>query len=109
VSDIDKLKVKAAGEINGCRTRSEVKLNEAQIEMHVHKEKASHTEDELQHVTCHSAELIITNRENQLTVVNLKNKIDMLVTELKIAREAYESDLNPEKSNHIMTKNQQGN
>jgi chromosome segregation ATPase len=101
-SDIHKFKVKIGQKVNDCRTQPAVKV----AQMHGQKKKARHTQEELQHVTCQCEELIITYRKNRLTVVNLQNKIDKLVAELKSVREAYEADLNQEKRNHIMTKDQ---
>lgn len=61
-------------------------------------------------MTCQCEELIITNRENQLTIVNLQNKIDTLVAEVRSAKKkAYKADFNQEKCNHIMTKDQREN
>jgi uncharacterized coiled-coil protein SlyX len=60
--------------------------------------------EELRHVTHHCEELTITNRENQLTIVKLQNKIDMLAAKLKSAREDYDADLNQEKNKHTVTK-----
>jgi hypothetical protein len=60
----------------------------------------------VKHVTCQCKELITANKKKQMTIANLQNRIDRLVTELKSTREAYEADLNQEKSNHVMTKNQ---
>jgi predicted nucleic acid-binding Zn-ribbon protein len=60
----------------------------------------------VKNMTCQCEELITANKEKQLTIVNLQNRIDILATELKSTREAYQAGLNQEKSNHIMTKNQ---
>lgn len=98
--------VETAEKINDCRTRVDVKLKDAELQMNVYAQKAMQAEEELRHMTHHRDELRISNMENQLTVVDMQDKIDTLVTELNTARESYEADLNQARNEHEVTKKQ---
>jgi early endosome antigen 1 len=103
---IKEFEVEAGETINDSRARVEVKLKEAELEIHVYMEKAMQAEEELRRITHHRDELRISNMENQLTIVDLQDKIDTLVTELNTAKESYEADLNHARNEHSMTKKQ---
>lgn len=106
VKRIKEFEVEAARRINDCETRIEVKLKEAELEMHVYMEKATQAEEDLRRMTHHRDELRISNMENQLTIVDLQDKIDTLVTELNSARESYETDIAQARNDYIMSKKQ---
>lgn len=103
---IKEFEVEASERLNECRTIVEVKLKEAELEINVYVEKATQAEEELRRMTHHRDELRISNMENQLTIVDLQDKIDTLVTELNTARESYEADLHQARTEHSVTKEQ---
>ncbi|XP_069704328.1 myosin-11-like isoform X2 [Periplaneta americana] len=97
---IKEFEVEAAARIKDCEIRVEVKLREAEQEMHESLEKANQAEEELRCMTHYRDELRISNMENQLTIVDLQDKIDTLVTELNTAKETYEEDLIKVRNKH---------
>jgi len=103
---IKEFEVEAAGRINDCESRMEVKLKEAEYEIHVYREQVTQVEEELRRMTHHRDELRISNMENQLTIVDLQDKIDTLVTELNSAKESYETNLAQAQNECIMLKKQ---
>ena len=103
---IKEFEVEAAGRISDCESRMEVKLKEAEYEIHVYREQVTQVEEELRHMTHHRDELRISNMENQLTIVDLQDKIDTLVTELNSAKESYETNLAQAQNECSMLKKQ---
>jgi chromosome segregation ATPase len=103
---IKEFEVEAAGRISDCETRMEVKLKEAEHEIHAYKEQTTQVEEELRRMTHHRDELRISNMENQLTIVDLQDKIDTLVTELNSAKESYETNLTQAQNECTMSKKQ---
>ena len=103
---IKEFEVEAAGRINDCESRMEVKLKEAEYEIHVYREQVTQVEEELRRMTHHRDELRISNMENQLTIVDLQDKIDTLVTELNSAKESYETNLAQAQNECSMLKKQ---
>lgn len=103
---IKEFEVEAARSITDCETRVEVKLKEAELEMHVYVEKALKAEEDLRRMTHHRDELRISNIENQLTIVDMQDKIDTLVTELNSARESYETDIAQARNEYNISKKQ---
>ena len=103
---IKEFEVEAAGRISDCESRMEVKLKEAEYEIHVYREQITQVEEELRRMTHHRDELRISNMENQLTIVDLQDKIDTLVTELNSAKESYETNLAQTQNECSMLKKQ---
>jgi len=103
---IKEFEVEAAGRISDCESRMEVKLKEAEYEIHVYREQVTQVEEELRRMTHHRDELRISNMENQLTIVDLQDKIDTLVTELNSAKESYETNLAQTQNECSMLKKQ---
>jgi chromosome segregation ATPase len=103
---IKEVEMEAAVRINDCETRVDIKLKESEHEIHTYTEKATQAEEELRRVTHHRDELRISNMENQLTIVDLQDKIDTLTTEFNSARESYEADLAQARNEHNVTKKQ---
>ncbi|PNF37132.1 hypothetical protein B7P43_G00385, partial [Cryptotermes secundus] len=103
---IKEFEVEATGRITDCETRVEVKLKEAELEMHLYIEKAMKAEEDLRRMTHHRDELRISNIENQLTIVDMQDKIDTLVTELNSARESYETDIAQARNEYNIMKKQ---
>ncbi|KAJ9591650.1 hypothetical protein L9F63_001795 [Diploptera punctata] len=71
----------------------EIKMKESESDYQQLAGEIRRTEEELRKVTHHRDKLRISNMEHQLTIVELQDKIDMLVTELNSTRENYEADL----------------
>jgi chromosome segregation ATPase len=90
---IKEFEVETAGRISDCESRMEVQLKEAKYEIHVYREQVTQVEEELRHMTHHRDELRISNMENQLTIVDLQDKIDTLVTELNSTKDSYDTKL----------------
>lgn len=90
---IKEFEMEATRRMNDCEARMEVKLKETELEMQVYMEKTLQVEENLRRMTHHRDELRISNMENQLTIVDLQDKIDTLVAELNSARESYETDI----------------
>jgi len=103
---IKEFEVETAGRISDCESRMEVKLKEAEYEIHVYREQVTQVEEELRRMTHHRDELRISNMENQLTIVDLQDKIDTLVTELNSAKESYETNLAQAQNECSMLKKQ---
>lgn len=103
---IKEFEVEAAGRINDCKTRLEVKLKDTEHEIQVYMVQVTQVEEELRRMTHHRDELRISNMENQLTIVDLQDKIDTLVTELNSAKESYEINLAQARNEWNMSKKQ---
>ena len=85
--------------LKDCENKVEMKIKESEIKFH-------YTEEELRQVTHHRDKLRISNMNHQLTIVELQDKIDTLVTELNATRESYEADLAFVRNEHNVSKRQ---
>ncbi|PSN39526.1 hypothetical protein C0J52_12397 [Blattella germanica] len=87
-------------------TKVEMKLKESEKNFNDLTKEASKIENELHKVVCHRDELRISNMEHQLTIVDLQDKVDTLVTELNAAKDSYEAELTLQRNENCTAKKQ---